>query len=121
MKFLKKFQLFENLDLIDEIKDILYDISDIGNQVKIDWVDKRYQDELVIVIKNETGDLKPETFVELFSLMKERGFRPKTITLWNHNEMDKIYPQVWKEDWGMWDEIEVINAYLGIEVVFEKK
>lgn len=121
MKHLLRFKLFENSDhLIDDIKERLFDISDKGNQVKVDWVDTRYKDELVIVIKNETGDLEANTFISLFSMMKSEGFNPKPISLWNDNEMDRIYPMKWKEDWGLSDEIEVINSFLGIEVIFEK-
>lgn len=122
MKHLKTYiKIFESSDnIIEDVKERLFDISDKGNGVKVDWVDKRYKDELVVVIKNETGDLEANTFISLFNMMGvDFGFIPKTITLFSDTEMDKIYPQKWKKEWGMRDEIEVMNDYLGIEILFQ--
>jgi len=123
MKHLKTYKLFEELKddtILQDTKDILLEWSDEGNQIKIDWVDSRYKDEVVIIIKNETGNLDVDTFIRLFNYMKERGYICNYITCHNKDEMDKIYILQYAKDFNLPMDIDTINYYLGLELVFHK-
>ena len=104
MKHLKTYKLFEELkddSILQDTKDILLEWSDEGNQIKIDWVDSRYKDEVVIIIKNENGNLDVDTFIRLFNYMKEVGYTCNYITCHNKDEMDKIYIIQHAKDLGL--------------------
>ena len=123
MKHLKTYKLFEELKddtILQDTKDILLEWSDEGNQIKIDWVDSRYKDEVVIIIKNETGNLDVDTFIRLFNYMKEKRYICNYITCHNKDEMDKIYIIQHAKDFNLHMDIDSINYYLGLELVFHK-
>jgi len=143
MKYLKLFEELKDESILQDAKDILLEFSDMGNVVKVDWCDSRYEDEVVITgnliswvksltsaailifIKNETGNLDVDTFIRLFSYMKERGFICNIVRCGKArkagcDELYNLYILQHAKDFNLDKEIDVINSYLGLELVFHK-
>ena len=52
--------------------------------------------------------------------MKERGYICDTINCFNQEMMDKIYILQYAKDFNLPMDIDTINYYLGLELVFHK-
>ena len=120
MKYLKLFNESLQNDLLMDIRDILIDFSDSGNEVQVDWIDSRYKDEIAIVIKNNSGDLGVDNFIRLFTYMKDWGFQCNHILCQDESASDKIYIMQSAKYFGLdWD-IQTINSWKALELVFRK-
>lgn len=75
MKYLKLFENFNNDDSVDEIvnntKEILFDFSDDGNDVTVS--NEPYL-SITVIIKNKTHRLDADTFIRLFTYLKEFNY-----------------------------------------------
>lgn len=108
----------ENFDILDDVKDILLDFQDVGNEVKADWI--RYKSELVVIIRNRKENLQAETFIRLFSYMRDSGFQCNYIFCQDTGGSDKIYIIQESNDFGMSYDIQSINSWPNLELVFHK-
>lgn len=120
MKYLKRFLEAVNNDTLIDIRDILIDFSDKGNEVRVDWVDSKYKHGIVVVIKNKTEDLDSETFIRLLTYLKELGFQCRYIFCEDYGSSDKIYIAQSARDFGLEKNIEAINSWRALELVFHK-
>ena len=120
MKYLKSFNEAVNNDTLIDIRDILIDFSDKGNEVIVDWVDSKYKHGIVVVIKNKTEDLDSETFIRLLTYLKELGFQCHYIYGEDYGSSDKIHIEQSSRDFGLRKNIEAINSWRALELVFHK-
>ena len=120
MKYLKRFLEAVNNDTLIDIRDILIDFSDRGNEVRVDWVDSKYKHGIVVVIKNKTEDLDSETFIRLLTYLKELEFQCRYIFCEDYGSSDKIYILQSAKDFGLGKNIEAINSWRALELVFHK-
>ena len=121
MKYLK---LYEELssDILQDVKDILLEWNDSGDEIRLDWVDSRYKRDVIITIKNRKSQLDSDTFIRLFSYMKENKFECNYISchrFWPISE-DKIYVNKHNPDFGFDKNIESINSWSYLEIVFHR-
>lgn len=132
MKYLKSFKESVDSNIIQDVKEILLEFSDSGNDIKVDWVDSRYKDEVVVIIKNNTQELDVDTFVRLFSYMKGLDFKCNYINCgYPVNEKqfdasDKIYISQQDKDFNFYSDsttkegIDQVNSWKALELVFHK-
>jgi hypothetical protein len=119
MRYLKKFES-QNFDILDDVKDILLDFQDVGNEVRVDWVDSRYKSELVVIIRNRKENLLGDTFIRLFTYMRDSGFQCNYIFCQDSGGSDKIWITQGVSDFGMSYDIQSINSWPNLELVFHK-
>ena len=126
MKYLKLFEELVDNNLLHDVREILLDFTDIGNEAHVDWVDPRYKDEVVIVLKNKNVNLDVDTLIRLFTYMKDLGFQCDYIFCQypvNTNQFDasdKIYILQYSKDFNLHMDIDSINSWLVLELVFHK-
>lgn len=127
MKYLKLFEELIDNSLLHDVREILLDFSDTGNEACVDWVDSRYKDEVVIVLKNKNVNLDVDTLIRLFTYMKDLGFQCNYIFCQhpvNTNQFDtsdKIYILQHAKDFNLNMDIDSINSWRVLELVFHKK
>ncbi len=126
MKYLKSFN--ESIDsILHDTREILLDFTDMGNESYVDWVDPRYKDEVVIVLKNKNVNLEVDTLIRLFNYMKDLKFICDYIFCQypvNMNQFeasDKIYIIQSAKDFNLHMDIESINSWHVLELVFKKR
>ncbi len=126
MKYLKLFEELGDVSILHDIREILLDFTDIGNEVDVDWVDSKYKDEVVIVLKNKGANLEVDTLIRLFNYMKDLQFTCEYIFCQypvNVNQFDasdKIYILQSAKDFNLHMDIESINSWHVLELVFHK-
>ncbi len=110
----------DDIDVISDISDILLEWSDSGNGVKVDWVDSRYKRELVIILNNRLGNLDLDTFLRLFNYMKDLGYKCNWIYCEDSGGSDKVYILQYATDFGLGMEINNLNSWKHLQLVFYK-
>lgn len=132
MKYLKLFEELGDGSILHDIREILLDFTDIGNEADVDWVNSRYKDEVVIVLKNKGANLEVDTLIRLLTYMKDFQFICEYIFCQypvNMNQFeasDKIY--IIQQDKGFnfvsdftsKTGIESVNSWHVLELVFHK-
>jgi hypothetical protein len=72
MKHLKIYEEFDSVDeIVNNAKEILFDFSDDGNDVTVS--NEPYL-SITVIIKNKTSRLDADTFIRLFTYMKEFNY-----------------------------------------------
>lgn len=72
MKHLKIYEEFDSVDeIVNNVKEILFDFSDDGNDVTVS--NEPYL-SITVIIKNKTNRLDADTFIRLFTYMKEFNY-----------------------------------------------
>ena len=131
MKYLKSFN--ESIDsILHDTREILLDFTDMGNESYVDWVDPRYKDEVVIVLKNKNVNLEVDTLIRLFNYMKDLQFTCEYIFCQypvNMNQFeasDKIYITQQGKDFNFDSDsttkngFDQVNSWHVLELVFHK-
>lgn len=131
MKYLKLFNERIDNSVLQDTREILLDFTDSGNEAYVDWVDSRYKDEIVIVLKNKNVNLDVDTLVRLFTYMKNLGFQcnyifcqhPVNVNQFDEyrtRASDKIYILQSAKDFNLHMDIKSINSWNVLELVFHK-
>ncbi len=132
MKYLKLFEELGDVSILHDIREILLDFTDIGNEVDVDWVDSKYKDEVVIVLKNKGANLEVDTLIRLFNYMKDLQFTCEYIFCQypvNMNQFeasDKIYITQQGKDFNFDSDsttkngFDQVNSWHVLELVFHK-
>ncbi len=132
MKYLKLFEELGDSSILHDIREILLDFTDIGNEAYVDWVDSRYKDEVVIVLKNKGANLEVDTLIRLFNYMKDLHFSCEYISCQypvNMNQFeasDKIYITQQGKDFNFDSDsttkngFDQVNSWHVLELVFHK-
>ncbi len=132
MKYLKLFEELGDSSILHDIREILLDFTDIGNEAYVDWVDSRYKDEVVIVLKNKGANLEVDTLIRLFNYMKDLQFTCEYIFCQypvNMNQFeasDKIYITQQGKDFNFDSDsttkngFDQVNSWHVLELVFHK-
>jgi hypothetical protein len=72
MKHLKIYEEFDSVDeIVNNAKEILFDFSDDGNDVTVS--NEPYL-SITVIIKNKTHRLDADTFIRLFTYLKEFNY-----------------------------------------------
>lgn len=72
MKHLKIYEEFDSVDeIVNNAKEILFDFSDDGNDVTVS--NEPYL-SITVIIKNKTSRLDADTFIRLFTYLKEFNY-----------------------------------------------
>lgn len=72
MKHLKIYEEFDSVDeIVNNVKEILFDFSDDGNDVTVS--NEPYL-SITVIIKNKTSRLDADTFIRLFTYLKEFNY-----------------------------------------------
>jgi hypothetical protein len=72
MKHLKIYEEFDSVDeIVNNAKEILFDFSDDGNDVTVS--NEPYL-SITVIIKNKTSRLDADTFIRLFTYMREFNY-----------------------------------------------
>ncbi len=132
MKYLKLFEELGDSSILHDIREILLDFTDIGNESEVDWVDSRYKDEVVIVLKNKEANLELDTLIRLLTYMKDLQFTCEYIFCQypvNMNQFeasDKIYITQQGKDFNFDSDsttkngFDQVNSWHVLELVFHK-
>ena len=132
MKYLKLFEELGDSSILHDIREILLDFTDMGNEAYVDWVDSRYKDEVVIVLKNKGANLEVDTLIRLFNYMKDLQFICDYIFCQypvNMNQFeasDKIYITQQGKDFNFDSDsttkngFDQVNSWHVLELVFHK-
>ncbi len=132
MKYLKLFEELGDGSILHDIREILLDFTDMGNEAYVDWVDSRYKDEVVIVLKNKGANLEVDTLIRLLTYMKDLQFTCEYIFCQypvNMNQFeasDKIYITQQGKDFNFDSDsttkngFDQVNSWHVLELVFHK-